>query len=294
MGAVIKSVSVAKPVFRNKILTLSAKAANNCIKTSGINTDDIGLIVHSGVYTENHLKEPALASMIQNRIIHGKKVSFKKKPHINNILSFDLYNGGGGIINAIQVVSGFIDSGEINYGLVVVGDTKPVTGKEGFYDYTPGAGAILLHGDKEERGFAGFKTDTYPEFINDLVSNTDWTTGNFCFTIKQNSQFLDHCIDCSVTSVNNFLLENKLKKEDIDLVITSHSPKKFGMVLQEKLQLKNKMFLMNGNGEIFSSAIIFSLKKIFDNHRFKSAKNVLLITAGSGITLSMALYKNNP
>ncbi len=96
MGTIIKSVGVAEPFFRKKILPLTVQSVKRCLKNSGIDPQQIGMLVNSSVYSENHLGEPALASLIQKKIQFNPFL--KKFPGISpeKMFSFDLHSGGGG------------------------------------------------------------------------------------------------------------------------------------------------------------------------------------------------------
>ncbi len=292
MGTIIKSVAIAKPFFQKGILALISRAAKRCLKNGGLCIQDVGMLINSGIYTETHMKEPALATLIHNRL--NSRFCIKKffGKEMKNTFSFDLHKGGGGVHAAIQVIDGFIQSGEIEQGLVVAGDTKPVTGPSENYNYSSRAGAILLSKGDENEGFIKFRTETFPEFINDLESSTNWDTGSFRFLINQKSNYLKNCIECADKSIHQFFNEENLKWSEINLVITSQSPKGFGKELEQKLGLKNKLIQIKGNGEIYSAGIIFSLNKVFHNQKFKEAKNILFVTVGAGITVSLSLYRN--
>lgn len=291
MGTIIKSVAIAKPFMKKDILNLTYRASKRCLKNAGKCIEDVGMLINSGVYTENHIREPAFAALLQKRLQKKPCVQNLIKKEFKNIFSFDFYNGGGGVLNIIQIIDGFIQSGEIENGLVVAGDTKPVSGSAENYNYSSGAGAIFLSKKQESIGFVKFETETFPEFVDDYKSTTNWDTGRFRFIIYQKKDFLKNCVECAIQSMQQFLKEAILNWSDIDLVITSVSPKGFGKELQHKLGLKDKIVRLNDKEEIFSAGVIFSLNKVFSSQKFKSAKNILFVTVGAGITVSLSLYK---
>jgi len=292
MGTIIKTVAVARPFMKKGILPLTFRAAKRCLKNAGAGIRDVGMLIYSGVYTENYLKEPALAALIQNRLQHKSRCRRFFNKDLGDVFSFDLYNGGGGVISAIQVIDGFIQSGEIESGLVIAGDTKPVSGSSENYNYSPGAGAILLSKDIENRGFVKFSTETFSEFINDLESTTNWDTGSFRFITNQKSNYLKNCVECAEKSIQQSFNEENLNWDEIDLVVASTSPKGFANELQKKTGLNNKLIQVNRNEKIFSAGVIFSLDKVFSSQKFMEAKNILFLTVGAGITVSLSLYRN--
>jgi len=292
MGTIIRSVGIAMPVFDSGILRLTSRAAKRCLRNGRVSAREVGMMLNAGVYNENHQGEPAIASLIQNRlqsscIRHG---IFSKEPE--NILSFDIHNGGGGVLDAFQVADGFIASGELEYGLIIAGDTKPSAGASKNYNYSPSAGAVLLSRGSEGKGFKRFKSKTYPEFINDLSSSTNWDTGKFRFITDQKACYMEDCLTCAEDAIRIFLEEEKVRPEEIDLLITSQNPLGFKWKLITKTGLKNHMTRKESNREIYSAGLVFSLNSVFQNRMFNVSENILFLTVGSGITVSLSLYRN--
>jgi len=291
MGTIIKSVGVAKPFFRKKILPLTVQSVKRCLKNSGIDAQHIGMLVNTSVYSENHLGEPALASLIQKKI-HFNPIREKLlKDNSGKMFSFDLHSGGGGAIAAFQLIDGFLQAGEIQNGLVVAGDVKPTSGSTENFNYSPGAAAVLLSKSDEKIGFDCFRSDTYPEFINDLESSINWDSGKFKFAVQQKKEFMNHCVSCAITSINQFFKEKNLNWEQVDLVITSQNPAGFTSLFKKEAGIKNKVVEVNGKSNFYSAGLLFSLNKVFNNQRFTRAKNILFVTVGAGITVSLSLYK---
>lgn len=291
MGTIIKSVAFVKLHYFSGILKLSAKSAKICLKNAGLGIEKIGMIINTSVYSENYLSEPALAALIQNKLEIKSSPCNLFSAGKGKSFSFDLHNGGGGIINALQIIDGFIQSGEIENGLVISGDKKPNKGLAENYNYSDGAGSVLLSKGNGNFGFIRFITETFPEFENDFESAIKWDTGNFRFQINQHPEYLKNCVECAAVSLSRFLKNEKLSWNQIDLVLTCQSPKGFGAKLQEKVGVTNKI-VVNGNVEFYSSGILFQFNKVFYNRRFTKAKNILFVTVGAGITVSISLYKN--
>ena len=103
---------------------------------------------------------------------------------------------------------------------------------------------------------------------------------------------MKNLINCSEKVWSRFLREERLSMEEIDCICTSQSPKGFTLELQNKLQIPKKIISLNNNAEIYSSGLIYSLSEVFGNKNFKRAKHILLLTAGAGITISLAYYRN--
>lgn len=293
MGTIIKSVSFLKPFAENEILAMTARISKRCLKEAGLLMDDIGMLINTSVYSADHRCEPALASLIQNRL-EGNGIGVEENPDIGqDIFSFDLHNGGGGTITAIQILDGFIQSGQIANGMIIAGDSRPQSGHLIHYPYENSAGALLLSDDPHIKGFAGFASVTYPEFEDDYQSVIDWRNGQLTLEITQKESYLQNCLLCAENSILPFLHAKDLKPEDLDLVITSTSPGKFTGGLQQRLPWKKNAMVNGTISEFYSSGLLYSLHNAFSGKRFTEAKYILFVNAGPGITISLSLYINH-
>jgi 3-oxoacyl-[acyl-carrier-protein] synthase III len=292
MGTIINSVCTVKPFFRKAIVYQAGKAARRCLKKASICDNQVGMLINTGMFTENYIGEPALAALIQKEIL--KKWNFKKNPEkiSQKTFSFDLHNGGGGVIQAIEVIDGFIQSDKIRYGLVVAGDIKPRKGFLKNYNFRSLVGVVLLSKEIGNCGFSVFRTYSYPQFLNDFQIVTGWGNGRFELLVKQNENYLSNCVESTMKSLANFCDEYNLNINDIDLIVTSQSPSGYVEEIKKKPGLSHKIVVLKNQGEIYSAGLFFALDKIYSNHIFNSSKNILFVTAGSGITISIALYKN--
>lgn len=292
MGTIIKSVGINNSGCESGVVELVSKAAKLCLAKAELNVDDIGMLINTGIYSENHLIEPALAALVTKQLLTKSKGEQDYSNYPGHLLSFDLHNGGGGIINAIQVIDGFINSNEIENGLIVCGDVKPKAGMVENYNYSTAAAAIMLSKDKVKRGFAHFKSETFTEFIQDFSSSTNWENGSLRFENRQSSNYLESTMNCAESVLNCFLQEEHLSWGSIDMIITSQSPKGFTAGLQKRLKLKNKIVRIKSEDEIYSSGLLYSLNQVFESKQFRNARHILFVTVGAGITVSLAYYKN--
>ncbi|MBE0678216.1 MAG: hypothetical protein IH592_05580 [Bacteroidales bacterium] len=291
MGTIIKSIAFTRPIIGKGIVWLSSKAARHSLKKAGLLFDDIGIMINAGVYNESHLREPAVSALIQNQLETSGKRGKIVLRESGGAYSFDMHNGGGGGLNALQVIDGFIQSGKIDDGLVVAGDSTPKFGKSVNYNYLSGASAAVLSKGSGSGGFKNFKTETYPEYLSDFESTITWKSDKFYFNIDQKENYLQHCVQCAERSIYNFLEEEDLVLEKIDLILTSQSPPDFARELKRQPGM-GKTLVLNGEKHFYSSGIFYALSKVFSNGKFKSARNILFVTVGAGITVTTALYLN--
>jgi len=269
-----------------------SEAAKSCLSNANVVIDEVDMIINTGLYSENHLTEPAKAALIQNSL-NGKYQSLEEEwEEAGNIFSFDLNNGAGGLINALQVIDGFIETGEVENGLIVTGDVKPLTEVDETRGFKNGAAAVLVSKNSKKKGFVHFKTETFTEFIDDVKSTTNWDTGKFRFIKNRNKHYVSHCEECIKKTIHSFFTEQDLSWNDFDIICTSQIPERFTEQLTIHLSKEGKVIQINDDNETYSAGLLFSLKNIFQTPEFSNAGNILFLTVSPGITVSLAHYKN--
>lgn len=299
-------VAVSRPVFpftSAGSIGLAVRAAKRCLREAGIDPGKLELLIYTGIYPDDYLGEPAIAAIIQKKI--GANPQLLNNNKINREMagttfSFDLNNGGCGLVNGIQIVDGFIRSGKIRCGMVITGDSEPVRGLSDSFHFTPAGAAIILSESSKVEGFIHFETDTYPRHKNAFTSHLtmDSKRGgkkmhNLLF-VNQDKSYLDSCICCTVSSLNRFLRDAGLDLQEVDLIITSQSPEGFAPGLKERLNLGERIVTLNEKpgAELHTVGLAFALRKVWEDNRFKQARNILFLTVGSGITTALSLYRN--
>jgi len=302
MGVQIKMVSVARPRFgfhHVNSIRLSARAAGQCLTDARIDPCDIGLLINTGIYRYKNTGEPAIAALIQETIGSTRNL-IKDTDNHKSTFSFDINNGGCGLLTAIEIVQGSVNSGEIAFGMVVTGDSEPFYRLSREYTFNSAAAAIILAGSKKPAGFSVFRTYTYPEYSGEFVSSTYYShaglhrKGRNILNVMQKESYPDVCVDCAAKSLFNFLDESGKRLNDIDLIIPSQSPLGFTDKLKKRLGMNGNFIELKqtGNMVFHTAGLAFALKKVWDENRFKSSKNIIFLTIGSGINVSLALYQN--
>jgi 3-oxoacyl-[acyl-carrier-protein] synthase-3 len=302
MGTLIDMVSVGRPRFSfypGNSIRLSARAARQCLNNAGVDPGDLGLLINTGIYRHKNTGEPAIAALIQEKIASEKTI--KNDPgNFKKTFSFDLNNGGCGLLTGIEIIHGSIINGEISYGMVVTGDSEPFYGLSTDFAFNAAAAAIILSKSPDSRGFTMFRTYTFPEYSEELISRTFYTTagwnrrGKNILNVRQKETYPDLCVDCAVKSFFNFLDECGKALNEIDLIIPSQSPPGFTNKMKNRIGMNDNFIQMSktGNKVFHTAGPAFALKKVWDDNRFENAKNIIFLTIGSGINVSLALYRN--
>jgi 3-oxoacyl-[acyl-carrier-protein] synthase-3 len=259
----------------------------------------LGLLIYTGIYRHKNTGEPSIAALIQEKISSGR-TAFDDSTKTQNTFSFDINNGGCGLLTGIEIVHRSLVNKEISFGMTVAGDSEPFHGLSKSFNFNASAAAIILSLTEGSRGFSLFRTYTYPEYSEELVSRTFYSIptwkkrGQNILNVSQRESYPDLCVELAVKSLYKFLDESGILLKEIDLLIGSQSPLKFTGRLKARLGMNENFVEISQNGEktFHTAGPAFALKKAWDDDRFKSAKNIIFLTIGSGIKVSVALYRN--
>ena len=284
MGSFIHRVATAGDQVGRGYMHAGSKAIKHCVSEAGIDPNQVGMLINTGVYADDYLQEPAFAALLQGKAKMGSSAG------PGGMFSYDLHVGGGGMIMAFRILNGYLQSGKIESGLVVAGDAVPEGSKPEGDQYSEGAGAVLLVKGEPGIGFERFTQDTYPQYSKDFNSYTNHIDGELKTIIDQSDKYLEHCIICVKESVSHFLSNEQLQVNDIDLIVSSQSPVGYAVKI-DQIYGEGKVVVIEGERELYSAGIAFALESAMKGGQFSNAKRTLFVSVGAGITVNLALYE---
>lgn len=294
MGTCIEAVATAHRrgrVFGRGALHLTDAAATACLARARHRPDELDLLINTGIYKDRNTAEPALASIIQEDI--GANPGSPPQIGHHGTFSFDVVNGGCGVITAAQLLDGFVGHGAARLGLIVAGDVDPSPRTSRGFRFTPAGGAMLLGHSDGDTGFTRFALRTFPEHAELFEAKLAWDEerGRNVLSIDEAPELSAVSAACAVDVVREVLGE--LAPAEIDLVIASPYPRGFGPRVAHALgipveRLPQVPLALAG---AHTTGPIAVLEAAIESGAFARAKHVLFVTAGAGITIGCALYR---
>jgi 3-oxoacyl-[acyl-carrier-protein] synthase-3 len=306
MGAVIEAVATARGAAGRRhrgSVTLAADAAQATLRRAGRTAGEIDVLINAGVYNDGFVAEPADAAFVQRRIgANPDPASADGRV----TLSFDINNGGCGLLTAIQVLDGFLTSGTSRLGLVVVSDTTYARGfVRGEFPFAAAGGAVLLRGGPANEGFVAFASETFPEHVEAFASRVEWqesvTRGKHLppgprslLTIEESGDYLRASLDCAARVVKPFLEEIGLAPADVDLVVPSQYPPGFAAGIGARAGIADARVVdvPATSAHLHTAGPAAALEVAVEDGRLARARDILFVTVGSGLTVFTALYRN--
>ena len=283
---------------------LANDATRACFSLAGCRPDDIDMLINVGVYREDSMGEPALAALIQEDI--GANLGHPPTGG-SGTFSFDLLNGACGVITAIQIESGLLQSGVIRLGAVVSSDVQPELENPAAHFLRPAGGAMLLRQDDGLAGFTDFYAETFPEYEELFTSGLVWQerhgiraprqgNGHHRMAIAAKPGYQARLADCAEEATRRFLKRVGLGVEDIDLLVPAPSRAAFVDPLRMRLGIPGDRVAytpedLEGS---YTTGPIAALQAGIKSGRLGEARTALLLAAGAGITVTLALYRQTP
>lgn len=283
---------------------LADAAATNCLTLAGRRPGDIDMLINVGIYREDSMGEPALAALIQEDI--GANLGHPPTGG-SGTFSFDLLNGACGVITAIQVESGFLQSGVIRLGAVVSSDVQPDLASPGGRFLRPAGGAMLLRWDDGVAGFTDFAAETFPEYADLFTSGLVWRqrrgirgpgqdAGRNQMTVALGPGYQDRLADCAEEATRRFLRRLGMGVGEVDLLVPSPPQAGFTDRLRARLGVPGDRVAYTPEDleGAYTTGPIAALQAAIKSGRLGEARTVLLLAAGAGITVALALYRQGP
>ncbi len=306
MGAHIEAASALtghgfrKPTARR----LADAASRACLAYAGREPCDVDMLINAGIYREDSMGEPALAALIQEDI----GASLGRPPvGARGTFSFDLSNGVCGVVTAIQLESGLLRSGVIRLGAIVASDVDPDPRDPGTAPFRPAGGAMLLRWDDNLAGFTDFYAETFPEYEDLFVSGLAWQerhahgvphrpAGRHQMVIDEKPGYQARLVDCAEEAAHRFLRRLGMGIGDIDLLVPAPSSPSFLDPLRLRLGVPGDRvaYVAEDLQGAYTTAPIAAVQAAIRSGRLGEARQTLMLAAGAGITVALALYRQAP
>jgi 3-oxoacyl-[acyl-carrier-protein] synthase III len=288
MGSVIAAVGAARGQGPGaSSVALQVKAARSCLRRSAVSACDVGVLINAGVYRDRNVVEPAIATFIQHKI--GANISLNGTP---GTFSFDIDNGGCGLLTGCMLADGFLLSDAGRYGLVVAGDVEPVAGRSEAFAYDPAAAAVLLAPGPADAGFLAFQNDVDAAGLHSYSGHVEWEDDRYRLVMRQTDVYADECLAAALDGLATLLRETGLQQAEVDVLIPSQSPPRFTALLREATGLGERLVdVTAAYGNVHTAGPGLALERAWREGRLVPGARVVFLTVGAGIATALALYR---
>jgi amino acid adenylation domain-containing protein len=286
----IGTVTDDASVSRESLAMLQA-AAEHCLRGSRFAREEIGLLIHAGIYRDDFLSEPALAAIAAGllEINHDAESSPSHRT-----FAFDLMNGGLGALNACHVASQMIRAGRSSNALILASEIENNASRhpDDLIGLKETGSAFVLEISPGIEGFGAFLFRSFPEFIDDVESHTIARQGKAALRYARSPEADRHAIECIRRTVAEFLDRERVGLADFARIIAPHRSRAFLADLATALgaPLDRFVLLPDDRRDYLTSSLAYSFKKVRDDRMVLPGDLGLVISAGAGVQVGCATY----
>ena len=269
-------------------------AAQRCIERAGIDPREIDLLINVGIYRDQNICEPALATLIQQQL--ALNLAPHTTPDGHKTLSFDLLNGACGLLSAVQVARTLLATGSAPRALIVACDLHPTRAPDPTFPFAPtGAAMLLAPAPRQGQGFGSVVFSTAPDSLDAVRGFTDVLScgnqGRNRVTVAIHKDFADRALLLCIRAVRGTIAAQKLNPRRLKLISTLPSLA-YDQKLASALELDPAQVInfREAYGAVHTSAMILGYDLGVEQGAIEEHDPVLFVGVGSWITASVGLY----
>jgi 3-oxoacyl-[acyl-carrier-protein] synthase-3 len=287
MGAVIKaSGTSASPAITSSI-SHAAEAARQCVSAAGIDINDVDVLINVGVYRDCNMVEPAMSALISREL--GLGLDYIKHPSKKTAFTFDLMSGGAGMMNAIQVASAYLATGDAQYVLVVSSDAHPSNRRVAGFPYASVGGALLLAQGEAGRGFGRVAvsiTNASPGQKSFVRFGGPVADGRGRMTVERDADYEERALELAAQAARSCARNEDLPLARSTLISSQLSPS-FASTLARRLEVASSVTVEGLDGDPHTSALAFA----YGARPAGGSDPLLFVAVGAGMTAASAVYR---
>ncbi len=299
MGTCIEAAATAHRrgrLFGRGALHLGDAAANACLQRAHRGAGELDLLISAGIYKDHNTAEPALASIMQEDI--GANPGHPPRIGHHGTFSFDILDGGCGVLTAAQLVDGFVGHGRARYGMIVAADVDPSPRTSRGFPFAAAGGALLLARGADDAGFVRFARRVFPEHAALFDSHLRWDPdagfrGRNVLEVYEAPELGARCVEAAAEVARELLAAVALAIDDVDLLIASQYPRGFAVQLARELRLPAERVprVRRELAGAHTAGPIAAFEAASESGQLASAENVLFVTVGAGLAIAAAVYR---
>jgi 3-oxoacyl-[acyl-carrier-protein] synthase-3 len=269
---------------------MGVKASEMAIERSGINKDDIDMIVCATI-SPDYFNMPSTATVIATKL------------GLNQITAFDISAACTGFVYILSIAKAFIESG-MKKNVLIVGAEK----LSSITDYSD-RGTCILFGDGAGAAVIS-ATENKDEAIMDVHTGSD---GNYadllmspnggsgsihdeigseaCFMKMKGNETFKVAVRTLTKDVVDILAENSVESSSIDHFIPHQANYRIIKAVGDALKLEEKQVVLTVHkyGNTSGASIPMAINDIYESGRLKQGDMMLLDAFGGGLTWGSAL-----
>lgn len=293
----IDGVGTASPdsgpdVPKPSSIAFAVDAATACLADSGVDSSQVGLMIHAGIYRDDFLSEPAVATLVAGEVGINAEPESADAP---KTFAFDILNGAVGFLNGCHVAAGMIGAGRTGHAMVLASEVENNTVESGYprTGITETGSAIMLSPSNGPEGFGRFVFEHHPEYRGALATHTQERDGRMWLRVDRDPNLAAIYANCLPSAVKELLTLERLEPEDIALVLPPCLPGTALDDLAARIGVERSRFVETPGwtGDPFTSTLPFQIADIQRRGLAKPGDVALIMAVGSGVEVGCTTYR---
>ena len=275
-----------------KVVESAAQATESCLRIARWGASDVQLLIHAGVYRDQFLSEPAVAS-----ILAGELKMNDDLPHQGSqqTFAFDLTDGACGTLDACGVVASMIRCGKIQRAIVTASEVEnnlPPHDQRGVAQI--GSAIALERTDRPDQGFGQFFFRSYPQFADKLSTKTGYRDGRPSLLVHRLDDLDQAMIASARDGIAAFLAESNRVIGDYERVLLSLPPTVDRCLVEKELGIAGDRLVWPNatKGDAFTSGLAAMWNLLQQPGSVSSGERWLILAAGAGIEVVCVEYRH--
>jgi 3-oxoacyl-[acyl-carrier-protein] synthase-3 len=282
---------------KDTVANMAAKATRMALERAKLKEKDIDFIVFATITSDYYFP--------------GSGVLLQRELGLESIAALDIKNACSGFIYALSIADQFIKTGMYKTVLVVGAEIQSTAldittrGRNTAVIFGDGAGAAILQAS-DKPGILSTHLHSDGRFAEDLYlkdpgssrphkeRQADQILDTTTFKVVMNgNQVFKHAVVRFMEVIQEALDANKLKKEDIDLLVPHQANLRISQYIQDKLELSPDQVYNNimRYGNTTAASIPIAMSEAWAEGKIKENDLICLAAFGSGFTWASALIR---
>lgn len=292
----IASVGTARPsrtgVGGCDSLALLRQAATDCLDKAPCRRNDLGLLIHAGIYRSHFICEPAIAALLAGDLDINATLPSADGRHT---LAFDVLNGAVGFLSACHIAVQMIRARKAATAMIVTAEIEnnaaafptELLGIE-----ETGAAVLLDAAPGNATGFGTFSFRSFPEHLGAFTSHCTNRDGKTYLQFVRDPALERYYIEGMVSTVGDLLSREHLDLSRISTILPPQLSGSFIPGLSDALNVPRDRFVevRGHDGDLYTSSLPFAFETLQRDQHARAGDIGLIISAGSGVEVGCALY----
>lgn len=271
---------------------LAVNAASQILQDCNWDRNDVGLVIHAGVYKTGYLSEPAVAAIVAGELEINDDLPGQDP---RRTLAFDLSDGGSGPLTASLIAGQMLQACDGQQAIITCSEIENNAGiaeatRRGLAEL---GSALALRKTSRGVGFGGVRTTRFADLADCLQVQTRRHDSQTILEVTNRLSTQPGLVDRIATFTREFLRQHGLTAEQLAVVLPPCFDANFPTALTQELGISLARCVVPSTpqqGEPFTSTLAIQWKHLTEQGFPPRGSVGLIIGVAAGVEVTCALY----